>query len=445
MIHRRHHRGFAFAVWVATLALTSVLWVAALLLAHADEDEAMARAERDSGNLARVVAEQTARVIAEADQIMLFLADDFRAHGDAMDEDIERLIRRAVQRSSILVQLAVLDEKGELILSSVDRASPRSSMADREHFRVHIDNPDVGLHISKPVFGRVSGQWSIKLTRRLTRSDGGFAGVLVASMDPFYFSRTLEELDVGPQGVVSIVGTDGILRARSGLKEHILGRDVSASPTLIQAARQMTGFVRTGSVIDGVSRLQSFRVLKDYPLLVIAAFGEDAFLADTRQRQTLYLAGAAVCTLGLFGLATLATRQSARFASSARRLAESEQRFRDQAETASDWFWEMDSGLHFSRLIGPLVPQVGDGSLPIGLRREDVALREPGDEGKWEEHRRTLESHEPFRNFRYRVMMAAESAISASAVDRCLTRTGNFAAIADPPPTSPSGNCPPSA
>ena len=407
MGERLQQHGFIVAVWAATLVIAAGLWAAAFTLARNDDAEAMERAERDGGNLARVVAEQANRTIAEADQVLLFLIDDFREHGDVWSHGVSRMLRQAVERSAILVQLAIIDEHGDLTYTSVEDAPTRVHLADREHFRVHVNNPKAGLFIGKPVFGRASGKWSIQLTRRIDRRDGSFAGVLVASMDPFYFSRSLEELDVGPNGAVSIVGTDGILRARSLMNDRIIGRDVNDSATLSMARRQPTGFLRTASVIDGILRLQSYRTLSAYPLVVTAAFDEASFMADTRQRQRIYLLGATVCSVGLFGLALLATRQTARLTALARRLAQSEERFRDQAETASDWFWEMDAELRFSGLSGPLVPHIANGSLPIGLRREDIALREPGDAAKWEEHRRVMERREPFRNFRYRVMTAA--------------------------------------
>ncbi|PWC86951.1 histidine kinase [Azospirillum sp. TSH100] len=423
---RLHLHGFVIAVWTATLVIAAGLWAAALTLAHYDDAEAMARAERDSGNLARVVAEQATRTIAEADQILLFLIDDYHEHGDIWTAGISQMLRQAVERSGILVQLAVIDSHGDLIHTSVEDTPVRIHLADREHFRVHVNNPSAGLFIGKPVFGRASGKWSIQLTRRVNNSDGSFAGVLVASMDPFYFSRSLEDLDVGPNGVVSIIGTDGILRARSLMNDRIVGRDVSESPTLLLARRQPTGFVRSASVIDGIPRLQSFRTLTSYPLIVTAAFDEGSFLADTRKRQRVYLLAATACSAGLIGLALLATRQTARLAALARELARSEERFRDQAETASDWFWEMDADLRFSNLAGPLVPHVVNGTLPIGLRREDVALREPGDAAKWENHRRMMERREPFRNFRYRVMTAAGLRYFSVSGRPIFDETGNF-------------------
>ncbi|SMH36290.1 PAS domain S-box protein [Azospirillum agricola] len=403
MIRQRQHRGFSIAVWTATLGLTAALWGAALLLSRTDEADAMARAERDTGNLTRVVAEQTTRAVAEADQVMLFLIDDFSRHGGVLDPHTGEMMNRAAERSAILLQLSIIDERGELVRSSVEDLPPRLYVGDREHFRVHAENADVGLFIGKPVFGRASKRWAIQLTRRLARHDGSFAGVMVASMDPFYFSRVLERMDVGIGGSVKIVGTDGILRARSVLNERIMGLDVGDTATLRQARTQPNGFLHETSVIDGVHRLQSYRTLESYPLIVTAGFSESAFMAGTRNRQRLYWLGSAACTLGLFGLAALATRQSARLAASARRLAVSEQRFRDQAETASDWFWEMGADLRFSCLIGPLMPHTAEGEPPIGLRREDIALREPGDDVRWREHRRLLERHEPFRDFQYRV------------------------------------------
>ena len=407
MGERLQQHGFIAAVWAATVVIAAGLWAAALMLVHHADAEAMERAERDGRNIAHVVAEQANRTIAEADQILMFLIDDFREHGDVWSHNISRILRQAVERSGILVQLAVIDEHGDLTHTSVEDAPVRVHLADREHFRVHVNNPKAGLFIGKPVFGRASGKWSIQLTRRIDRRDGSFAGVLVASMDPFYFSRSLEDLDVGPNGAVAIIGTDGILRARSLMNDRIIGRDMNDSATLVMARRQSTGFLRATSVIDGILRLQTYRTLSAYPLIVTAAFDEAFFMADTRRRQRIYLLGAAACSFGLFALALLATRQTARLAALARRLAQNEERFRDQAETASDWFWEMDADLRFSALSGPLVPHIANGSLPIGMTREDIALREPGDAARWEEHRRVMERREPFRNFRYRVMTAA--------------------------------------
>lgn len=83
-------------------------------------------------------------------------------------------------------------------------------------------------------------------------------------------------------------------------------------------------------------------------------------------------------------------------------LRESEQRFRDYAEIASDWFWETgpDHGFTYvSDRIGSF------GLRPtrrIGKKRWEIALDVAEEPDKWRQHRAALEAHQPFRDFTYR-------------------------------------------
>jgi PAS domain S-box-containing protein len=80
---------------------------------------------------------------------------------------------------------------------------------------------------------------------------------------------------------------------------------------------------------------------------------------------------------------------------------DSEQRFRDYAETASDWFWETGSDQIFT-YISERVSAFGiDREALIGKRRLDVATDQEAAPEKWREHIAMLERHEPFRNFEY--------------------------------------------
>lgn len=83
-----------------------------------------------------------------------------------------------------------------------------------------------------------------------------------------------------------------------------------------------------------------------------------------------------------------------------RGLAESELRFRDLTETASDWFWETDSSHRLLSLTGAW-PRPTDGREDrVGQRRWDFALGDPDSEA-WRRHRDDLENRRSFRDFRY--------------------------------------------
>ena len=182
------------------------------------------------------------------------------------------VLRNATSGSDLLLQLSYTDASGDLIETSVAGPATRANLADREHFTVHRQGTVTGLFISRPVFGRASGKWSIQLSRRISAPDGSFAGIMVASLDPFYFSHTFDDLDIGREGLIAIYGRDGILRARSALDEKTIGRDMSDTAPFRAAMTTPQGFVRSISPVDGVQRLLSFRSVAGYPLIVVAGF-----------------------------------------------------------------------------------------------------------------------------------------------------------------------------
>jgi PAS domain S-box-containing protein len=79
----------------------------------------------------------------------------------------------------------------------------------------------------------------------------------------------------------------------------------------------------------------------------------------------------------------------------------SEQRFRDYAETASDWFWETGPDHHFTYISERLDAFGIDRLALIGKSRIETAIDSGAEPQKWREHMATLERHEPFRNFEY--------------------------------------------
>jgi PAS domain S-box-containing protein len=82
-------------------------------------------------------------------------------------------------------------------------------------------------------------------------------------------------------------------------------------------------------------------------------------------------------------------------------LRESEQRFRDYAEMASDWFWATGPEHEFTYFSEHVGAFGGDEGNPIGKRRWDIAADFASEPEKWREHMATLDRHEPFYDFVY--------------------------------------------
>lgn len=82
-------------------------------------------------------------------------------------------------------------------------------------------------------------------------------------------------------------------------------------------------------------------------------------------------------------------------------LQRSEERFRDFAESASDWLWEMDAELRFSFISPSIERHTGrPASWYIGKSRWDLAAEGNGSAG-WQAHREVLRLRQGFRDFQY--------------------------------------------
>jgi PAS domain S-box-containing protein len=92
-------------------------------------------------------------------------------------------------------------------------------------------------------------------------------------------------------------------------------------------------------------------------------------------------------------------------------LRESEQRFRDYAETASDWLWETGPDHRITR-VSEHINVVGftNSSLP-GVARWEVASDLETEPEKWQRHREALDAHWPFRDFVYGVINESGSQV----------------------------------
>jgi len=101
-----------------------------------------------------------------------------------------------------------------------------------------------------------------------------------------------------------------------------------------------------------------------------------------------------------------------------RRAAENEQRFKDFAEAASDWLWEMDENLRFS-YVSDLAQKLA--GLPVdkmlGMTREEL-LKKQEDREKWRPHLEDLQARRPFRDFRYTDALASEDGATHALVFR---------------------------
>src|SRR5690606_8882094 len=146
-------------------------------------------------NLGRAFAEGVKSAVNSIDHTLIDLRDQWQSGTSDFRETVRK--RQVFLEQDVGFQVAIIDISGKLVFSSRDQNVERLDLSDREHFRVHREQTGDWLFISKPVFGRVSGRWSIQFTRPLLDDAGNFTGVIVLSVSPEFFSRFYQTIDLG--------------------------------------------------------------------------------------------------------------------------------------------------------------------------------------------------------------------------------------------------------
>ena len=293
-------------VWLSAAVLILLAWWQVFALVADGRTRELESAERDLGNLTRVSQEHASRTLRSADQVIRFVQSRYLEIGDRLD--LAALAAKGVIDTEIFNQVGIINAQGIYVLSNLP-IKERLDLSDREHFKVHVAADTGELFVSKPVLGRASGKWSIQLTRRINQPNGAFAGVVVVSIDPGYFTRFYNDLKLGPAGLTALYGLDGVARARKvGVKEEF-GSQAADALMFRQIERGvLLGAYTSPSVVDQVERMFYYRKIPQYQLVVVAGLDMNDLLSNQRRARNALLLQAMLVSFLIVALAGVLSR-----------------------------------------------------------------------------------------------------------------------------------------
>lgn len=292
------------------VGMTLIVWGAVVQRIGQERSLALDGARSDTANLARAFEQNTIRSI-EAIDLVLFLTRDLYER-DPSGFQFPVWVKQYSTDSALAFQISVIDRMGMLRRSTLDPTNTPVDLSDREHFRVHTQGRGDFLFVSRPLLGRVSQKWSVQLTRPIFDARGAFDGVVVASVDPYYLARFYGSIDVGPHGVIGLIGQDGLLRAMVPSMPGGFDRPaLTGSPVVAAIGQPRTGTMLLDGPLDDVPRVVSFHGVGTYPLAIFVGVAvADAMEPATRARTFYVSVGA-----GLTGFIVLVAMLSGRYRS----------------------------------------------------------------------------------------------------------------------------------
>ena len=195
---------------------------------------------------------------------------------------LNRYILEQKDRISELDGLRVANSAGYLVCG--DRVVPeaRVPFADREVFVVSRQDPNAGLVVGPPKFGRVSHRWIFQLAYRINNPDGSFAGVVFGAISLDYLRKMFSSFDLGQHGVITLRDKDLVVVVRYPDPSSVGSKKVSREWQEMRRAAKTSGTYKTPGSIDTVERTFSFNQVSSYPLLVNVGLASSDYFASWR-------------------------------------------------------------------------------------------------------------------------------------------------------------------
>ncbi|GKT21533.1 diguanylate cyclase [Acidovorax sp. SUPP3334] len=247
--------------------------------------------------------------------------------------------------------VAVLDDKGNVLMRSTSVEPVTLNLADREYFQVHKTVEREGVYVGKPIQGRLTGMYSLPISRAYFRSDGSFGGVVVGTVRISYFKELFASIDVGPLSRVDLWSTrDGVAVARFPYEEKDVGQPMNDASQLARLQASDSGSFTAQDVQDETERLHAFRRIGGYPLVVSVGQSADTILAKWRASAKVLGAFAVLLMAACLGLSALFARELQRRQAIAAQLKQAEHDMRTILDNLPSLvsYWDKDQRNRFA-------------------------------------------------------------------------------------------------
>lgn len=239
-----------------------------------------------------------------------------------------------VQDATFLGPIRILDAEGQVMADSVDLAPPSASPAELRALARHRGDTNPGPMIGLPVSTEV-GDHLVTLSRRITRPDGGFGGMVCGTIRLEILTDRFRHLRLGVHDAVSLFVGDGVMLAHAPGDPQI-GRRITGSEIMRRFNEQDSGIAVAPAAIDGIRRVFSFKHIEGWPLLLDVGVSVSDLYAPWRQKAvSIGVLLGVMAAAGSILVLILSREVTSRIAAEAD-AKQNEERFRALADGASD-------------------------------------------------------------------------------------------------------------
>jgi len=276
---------------------------------------------------------QVARNINAIDQTLKVIR--YSAELNGTNAALPTLRAEGLLPPALVFQVSVADRDGRIVDSNP--AMPPADVSREPYFAVHVNGSANGPFVSQTVGDAARMEPHLRFTRRIDDAFGRFAGVAIVEVDPAYFTSSYERSRAGEQGMLALVGNDGVARAvRIGDKVswgQALALDNLKEESL---APQQTG-------PDGVERYAAARRMAGFPLTAVVGVSSREQMAQYEQHYGNYLVAATAASSLLVAVVAMISAWSWQVSRARQRERLAQQTYVAASEASPDAFFVLRS------------------------------------------------------------------------------------------------------
>ena len=164
-------------------AMTLAVTVLALdHLTIKQEGQDYQRALMVGANMSLMLERQVSDKIRQVDNELLLLRALYQ--DDPVKFNLERWVHDDGLRKEINFNVSIVGADGFLKSNGFGPVDRSNYLGDLKPFIAHAYSMTDKLYVGRPVRSKVTGKWSIQLSRRIIEPDGSLGGIIIATLDP---------------------------------------------------------------------------------------------------------------------------------------------------------------------------------------------------------------------------------------------------------------------
>ncbi len=387
---KRSYRSLIGGVWAGVLTTCLGLATVTVWTDTRDYERTIRDARSTAEAVVQALGQEANRLVSSVDMLLSAAAARVDAHTFGANPSYTRqLLSGLMAHVPAVMGVRVLDGTTAGVLYGQGGVGIAGRPSDADLVQSALAMGQSELAIGWPTRTGPADSWFVSVARLVMPRPGETPLVAVADLSLVELQRLYGRLDLGPNGAIGLVRSDGVILVRHPYAPDKVGLSVAGGALMRAAAGAANGtFDGSASPVDGVPRYGSFQRVAGAPLLVTTGVAKDETLAAWRegvQQDAAVVLGISTVLVGLgFGLTRAMLRhrdleQEARRA--AGMLSAGEARYRLLAENTSELIvLAHDDGRRsyvspaVRRLLGYTPEEVVAMRLRDCVHRDDLAL-----------------------------------------------------------------------